>query len=356
MPKYIKKVLFYGMLIGLSGFYSSAMADEDRHLPVDREIGGMESHIGAPKSTPNRIVDTHKTIGSSQGTRKAAPSSAQPASPGGNHGNIYTGTGVNNDTGGNTGDNGESSTDSGDTQAETEPPQEATAPIVDADVSINPESGAVDVDAAIDTTGELEEKQIFETDLEAEGISSVDADVTSAADITGEEVVQDADITTSGQTSDSTQVTAGETAQEPTPDSTQESSQPIVDADTNVNPESGAIEADATVDTSGEIEERQIIDADVAVGETTAETEVGSATDITQSETVESADITTEPVSTVTPTSPVTAEIDTTGESTGAEADVGIEADVSGMSEGEDVTCDPADGLLSSSTCTDLKL
>ena len=78
------------------------------------------------------------------------------------------------------------------------------------------------------------------------------------------------------------------------------------------------------------------------------ETEVGSATDVTQSDIVESADITTQPVQKIIPIpSDLTAEVDTTGATSGGEADVGIEADVEGISEGEDVTCDPADGLTS---------
>ena len=198
--------------------------------------------------------------------------------------------------------------------------------------------------------------------MEAEGVGSIDADISSAADIAGEKVVKDADVTTDiipqtvqpvaetvhpvpqGGTYPAEQT--GPTESPPT-ESTQESN-PIVGADVNVNPESGTVEGGVTVDTSGELEERQIIDADVAAGEAAAETEVGSATDLTQSDIVESADITTQPVQKIIPIpSDLTAEVDTTGATSGGEADVGIEADVEGISEGEDVTCDPADGLTS---------
>ena len=81
------------------------------------------------------------------------------------------------------------------------------------------------------------------------------------------------------------------------------------------------------------MEEKQIVDADLVAGETTTEAEVGSATDVTQSDTVESTDATAQPVLTVTTASDLTAEVDTTGETTGGEADVGVEADVSGISE-----------------------
>ena len=419
-----KKIIFCVMMLFLFSFF--AFAEDDRHLAVDQTIGGMEqgSRIGAPGSTPVPITDAHKTISSSQGTKKAQTNSATPAA-GENHGNIYSSpaqaknpvntvpvesesTAGQTETGGGqtggsaevgTGETGSGQTtnpiDAGVSQPETEPvtnpinsgagtqsedtsgsPSAGTEtdetaaeptpapdtgsepttetgstdtqennPIVDTEVSADLESGTIEADATVDTTGELEEKEIFEADLEAEGVGSVDTDVSSAADITGEEVVENADVTTDaipetglpdGQ--------AGPTETSSSTESTQESN-PIVDTEVSADLESGTIEADATVDTSGELEEKQIIDADIGVGETAAGTEVGSAADVTQSDIVEGADVTTQPVSSVTTTSDVTAEVDTTGETTGSEADVGLEADVSGLSEGEDVTCDPADGI-----------
>ena len=361
----IKKIIFGGIILLLSS--SFVFADEDRHLAVDQAIGGMEqgSRIGAPGSTPIPITDAHKTISSPQGTKKAEPS---PVTVGSNHGYIYsapgqtdnpvktvptesgsvTGQTATGETGGTAevepGQSDEIPTESGGPETDTS--ETSSNPIVDVDASIDLKSGTVEADATVDTTGELEEKQIFEADLEAEGVGSVDADVSSAADITGEEIVEGADVTTDAISE--TVQPAGQTgaSESPSTESTQESN-PIVDTQVDADLESGKVEADATVDTSGELEEKQIIDADLATGETTTEAEVGSAVDVTQSDTVASTDITTQPVSTATTPSDFTAEVDTTGETSGGEADVGVEADVSGMSEGEDVTCDPADGLTS---------
>ena len=364
-------------------FSSFAFTDEDRHVSVDQAIGGMEdgSRISAPDAKGTApLTDIHKTISSSQRTKKVG---ASPVVAGENHGILYSSPGQTNNpvnTGakgsestsgqtGTTGTGGTESSDTGETDSgqitnpadaggtdehstetggsETGTSETSGNPIVDVDAGADLESGTVETDVTVDTTGELEEKEIFEADLEAEGVGSIDADVTNAADITGEEVVKDADVTTD-TTTETVQPTEQTGPTESPPAESTQDSNPIVGADVNVNPESGTVESDVTVDTSGELEERQIIDADVAVGETAAETEVGSATDITQSDIVESADITTQPVQKIIPIpSDLTAEVDTTGATSGGEADVGIEADVEGISEGEDVTCDPADGLTS---------
>lgn len=80
------------------------------------------------------------------------------------------------------------------------------------------------------------------------------------------------------------------------------------------------------------------------VGTTIAD--IGSVSEITGSETIESADITTQPIETLIPApADLVAEIDTTGQTVGGEVDTGIAADVEGMSAGEDVASDPADGL-----------
>ncbi len=427
----MKKIIF--SVVGLLMISSFVFAEDERQTTVDRAIGGMEqgSRIQAPGTAP---TSAHKTISSSQGTKKAGINSASSVSTTENHGNIYTNTGQTNNAGNSSTVGSENGTsDSSNTQpgeaptvptetggsvevntgetgagqitnpVETTPieppsdpvnnpidigggagetgtgetstggggtgPTEDSNPIVETDVNVNPESGTVEADVTVDTTGELEDRQIFDADLGAQDVTTVDAEVGSASEITGQEVVEGADVTISGQTRQTSGSTQIETPPQETTnpvttesDSAQEtsepSSNPIVGADVNVNPESGAVEADATVDTSGELEERQIIDADVAVGDTiAAETEVGSATDVTQSDVVESADITPRPAQTAVPMpSDLTAEVDTTGETAGGEADVGIEADVSGVSEGEDVTCDPTDGLLSSAVCADLRL
>ena len=320
----IPKIFFCASILFLSS--SFAFADEDRHLAVDQAIGGMKegSRIGAPGTTPIPITDAHKTISSSQGTQQAGPgpvsvgASTQTNNPVNTTGPAGSesvpgqpGTG---ETGGpleaGTGETGETPTEGGGLEpGAQEPSGDSGNPIVDVGAGADLESGTVEADATVDTTGELEEKPVFEADLEAEAA-----------------------------------------------DGTQESN-PIVDTQVSIDLESGTVEADATVDTSGELEERQILDADFAAGETTTEAEAGSATDITQSDIVESADVTTQPVQSVIPVpADLAAEVDTTGETTGGEADVGVEADVSGTSEAEDVICDPVDGLTSSAACADLKL
>ena len=289
MLKHVKIIIFSASTLLMLPFL--VLADDDRHLVVDQAIGGMEqgSRIGAPGTTPIPITDAHKTISSSQGTREAQPNSI---SINNNHGSIYSvpiGNGPAKEKGG----TGEGSLGTG--EAET-----PNNPIIDVGIDEDLESGTIDADVTVDITEELEEKEIFEIDLEAEESSSTE---------------------------------------------TQESN-PIIDAQADIDLESGTIEADATVDTSGELEERQIIDVDAGAGETIVDAEVGSATDITQSDIVENTDITTQPVQSVIPIpADLTAEVDTTGATSGGEADVGIEADVEGVSEGEDVTCDPADAL-----------
>src|SRR5207249_10163514 len=47
------------------------------------------------------------------------------------------------------------------------------------------------------------------------------------------------------------------------PGSSENTSNPIVDTDVNVNPDSGTVEGGATVDTSGQLADRQIIDTSV---------------------------------------------------------------------------------------------
>ena len=326
MKVHIKKIIFAGVILFMSS--SFVFADEDRHLTVDREVGGMESHIAAPKGTPNPIVDTHKTIGSSQGTKKAgAGATVQPVPGGENHGNIYTNTGQTNNPAGPGADDNKTGT-SGFQQTQPSETQSGETQTGTTETGGSVDTGHIGVEAGTGGTGHTSEPS-------AESISNPTQEATSGTSETS---------TGSGGAESG----AGHAGS---------SNNPIVETDVNVNPESGTVGADATVDTSGELEDKQILDADLTAGETTStEAEVRSAADVTQSDTVQSTDITIQPVSTVTTTSGLTAEVDTTGETTGGESDVGIEADVSGMSEGEDVTCDPVDGLTSSAACADLKL
>ena len=103
----MKKIIFsVGILLMSSSF---AFSDEDRHIAVDQAIGGMEqgSRISAPDAKGTApLTDIHKTISSSQGTKKAGTS---PVAVGSNHGNIYSASGqANNPV--NTGTTGSEST------------------------------------------------------------------------------------------------------------------------------------------------------------------------------------------------------------------------------------------------------
>ena len=138
----------------------------------------------------------------------------------------------------------------------------------------------------VDSTGEIEDRQILAVDLAAEGVSS-GAQTGSASGVTGSETVHETNLTTGHVSSTTGQTVSGTT-------------------ETQTGTASGS-----------------------------SETQIGS-TGITGSETVESL---------IPAPSGFGAEIDTTGQTSGGVADVGIAAEVDGISEGDDVASDPADGI-----------
>jgi hypothetical protein len=327
------KIIPCGLLLFIFGFSLVVLADDDRHTVVDQAIGGMEQG--------SRI--------SSQGNLNNSASGNPSSATIGNHGYIFTSSSLSNtpsatgtaqaetvhasgniNTGAQAGQNGGE-------QTTQEPSGTSNNPIVAVDANVNPDSGTVNTGVHVDTSGELEDRQILDADVTGAGTGSTGAEVGSATDITGQELVHEADITTE---------------QEPLGTS----SNPIVSVETGTNPESGTPNVGVAVDTTGELEDKQILQTDLAVEGITSSEQVGSASDITGSETVHSADITTQPVeSTIPIPSDLSAEVDTTGKTVGGVADIGAEAEVSGISEDEDVTCNPADGLTSTS-CGSLKL
>jgi len=212
-------------------------------------------------------------------------------------------------------------------------------PIVGVEAGTNPESGVPNVGTSVDTTGELEDKQFLQTDLASEGVTST-GQVGSASDITGSSAVHGADITTQPQTGSGS---SGTTTQEPSGTS----SNPIVSVEAGKNPESGTPNVSVHTDTSGQLEDRQIVDAGITGQAGSSGTQVGSASAITGSGTVGSLDVTTQPVESVIPApSDMSAEVDTTGQTVGGSADVGVQADSSGVSDTSDVAKkDAADGL-----------
>ena len=262
------------ILVLVFGLHFSVFAEEDRNIAVDSKMGGMKkgSHIPAPKSKPGGKPDRHQPFPSPQTT-----------------------------------------VNKGTTAEERD--------------SLKPsrETGSIGNDMTPDKTGELEDKRLFKADLEAEDIASV------ATEKTGETIpIGPAETTTETTTEVPTETSSG----------------PIIDVGLGTNTE-------VAVDTSGQLEEKQILDADVKLENTSpVAAEVGSAVDITESTFVKEADITTEPAQAIlATTTDVSTDVDTTGETIAAEADVGVEADVSGMSESEEVACDAADGLLPTASC-----
>jgi hypothetical protein len=220
---------------------------------------------------------------------------------------------------------------------------DSSNPIVGVDVQISPESDTIEADTTIDTSGELEERQILDADLTGETTGSVGAEIGSAVDITAADLVEEANITTELVTETIGQLDAEHTSG-PGSDT---SSDTIVDLDVNISPESGTIDTNVDLDLSGEIEDTQILELDLVAEDVVAiETDLSSASQITDSETVSSVDVTPETTESLIPApADLVAEIDTTGQTVGGEVDIGIAADVEGMSEGEDVVSDPADGL-----------
>ncbi|MBI5024142.1 MAG: hypothetical protein HZC18_03980 [Candidatus Omnitrophica bacterium] len=259
----------------------------------------------------------------------------------------------------------------------------STNPIVDVEASLDQNSGTPNAEVTVDTSGELEEMEILDADLTGETTGSTGAEVGSATDITDADLVEESDITTEvvdGPTPDqiSGSTNGGTSSGSPTPteESSGTSSNPIIDLQTNINPESGTADANVGVDTSGELEDREILAIDLAAeGVSSSGTQTGSASGITGSETVHDANVTApvttteQTVSTTTDaqsgTSTVSSdtqtsgaveslipapsdfgtEIDTTGQTSGGVADVGIAAEIDGVGEGAEEVSDPADGL-----------
>jgi len=232
---------------------------------------------------------------------------------------------------------GQTSTGSGTTAQE--PSGTSGNPIVAVETGTNPESATPSVGASVDTTGEIEDKQFLQTDLASEGVTSP-GQVGSASNVTGSSTVHGANVTTQPQTGSSG---SGTTTQEPSGTS----NNPIVSVEAGTNPSSGTPNASVHTDTSGQLEDRQIVDAGITGQAGSSGTQVGSASEITGSGTIGGLDVTTQPMESVIPApSDMSTEIDTTGQTVGGAADVGVQADSSGISDTSDVAKkDSADGL-----------
>jgi hypothetical protein len=348
------KIIPCSLLLFIFGFSFLVLGDDDRHTVVDQAIGGMEqgSRIFSQGSYDNK--------GNTSGNH---PSSAAI----GNHGYIFTGSGLPNASQANKPLTAETIVTTGETHPATETGNSGTTtqeqpgtsnnPIVAVDANINPNSGTPNAGVQVDTSGQLEDRQILDADVTGAGTGS-SAQVGSATDITGQELVHEADITAEPAAGTGPvapeQINTGSSTAAQEPSGT--SGNPIVSVETGTNPESGIPNAGVAVDTTGELEDKQILQTDLAAEGITSSEQVGSASDITGSETIHSVDITTQPAESAIPIpSDLSAEVDTTGQTVGGVADVGEEADISGISESEDVTCNPTDGLTST-PCGPLKL
>lgn len=291
------KIIFLGVFLLLCGGSFCALARERKNIKVDREIQRMEeeSHPSAPKGktdTDHPLSSPHPAIKEESRTDLHHPSQTQHQPQ------------------------------SGVTATENEGTKSSTT-----GTEAQETKTEVKTEILPDTAGESENKQIFQEDLRVEGVSSINEDIRASVK---EETSTEAAGTHGGETTSET------------------SSQPIVDVHVNADLESGKTETQVGVDTSGQLEERQILDAEVAAGNIgSTETEVGSAVDITESDFVEHLDVTTETLpEVISEPADVTADVDATGAAIGGEGDVGLEADVTGVSESEDNGCDGADGLL----------
>ena len=127
-----------------------------------------------------------------------------------------------------------------------------------------------------------------------------------------------------------------------TTDTTSDSGSAIITVDLQADLDSGTVDAGLGVDTSAD----KLLDADVS-GTTssttgTVEADIGSVSDITGEDMI----AVTEPLETVlSPESSLIGEVDVSAETVASEPEVGIEADVDGVSAGEDIVADPADGI-----------
>ena len=176
-------------------------------------------------------------------------------------------------------------------------------PIVSVEAGTNPNSGTPNAGVQVDTSGQLEDRQILDAGVAGAGTGSSGTQVGGASEATGSSTVHNADVTTqpvistTGQTiPGTTEIQTGSGSGTTTQEPSGTSSNPIVGVEANTNPASGTPNAGVQVDTSGQLEDRQIVDAGVTGQTGSTEVEAGSATDVTGQELVHEADITTEPV------------------------------------------------------------
>ena len=389
------KIIFCSFLLLMSGFSSLALSAEDRNVAVDQAIGGMEQgrRISSPGNYSNNGITS---VNSGSASNPATDAHAHPfLQTSGNRGYLYSNAGQANGSQNAVNRIGSQQT-SGALNASNAStgtnPSQAGSPIngraaqsgAGGSTNVNTSqtgtvpSSVVNTGTQIGQTGTAQGAGTGETTPSAagtvqaqtgqvSGTVNTGTQVGSVSGTTGSQTVGGLNVTTQPVTGTTGQIvspttgvqtgssTSGTTTQGPSGSP----SNPIVAVGANVNPSSGTPSAGVVVDTSGQLEDRQIVDAgvtgagtDLPAGQAgSSGTQVGSVSGITGSQTVGSLDVTTQPIESVIPApSDLSAEIDTTGQTAGGAADVGAEADVSGISEGSDVGSEPAAGLTSGTT------
>lgn len=319
----MKPKIIHGILLFIFVCYSTAFADSGIDIAIDRAIAGMDegSRMLAPEAYDKETIpdvsgqalspamDARVII--SPAAEKDLVSSGAEAQGGNFPGGVVSGP---------------SETTVGENAGvESTAGSEPNNPIIDVEAGVDVDSGTVDADVGVNPSGD----QILDADF-AESVAGsggeAQIDIGSAMDIPVEDEAIDPVVDTGAGTGESSE----------------ETSDPIIDIDATADLDSGTVEADVGVDPSGD----QLLDADL--GGTGADTTGTVEADITSTSDLIEQDSTvvTEPVSTVTPPSGLSAEVDTTGETVGGTTDIGVEADVSGTGAGEDVVDDPTDDGL----------
>lgn len=277
-----------GVLLFLSA--SLVLADSERDIAVDMAIGGMRegSRILPPGAYERGVRGNH--LSSGMDARSIAPASqgADKATVGSAVGGVFPG---------------------GSSQSIGSSPSAGANPISSPSESgNNPINGPVDtgtnpVNSPLDTSADHINAPL---DTNAGGASGTESSSAGTETVSGG------------------------------------SSNPVIDVDLQADLDSGTVDAGLGIDTSGD----QLLEADVS-GTTfsttgTVEADIGSVSDVT----TEDATVVTEPLETVlSPESPLIGEVDASAETVASEPEVGVEADVEGVSAGEDVVADPADGI-----------
>lgn len=303
------RVILLGILAAaLFGSRTSAFCDtagiDPRDVALDKSLGGMKEgsrilspHGNVPAGSQRMSGISERRAGPSPAAREIRPSPGVPeanqgvfvhGSSGNTGGTLETSPGGGTETGGSSGGvqepAGGGTSESSIIEVEADANLETDNPTAGGDVTINPDAGGGLVDANTETTT-------------GTGGQETPSDTNTQPESGGEQSIIEADV--------EADLSGGS---------------PTVEAEATIDPnaDDGLVDAEAT--TSSDIVEQELtsstgLEVDNGANTTAAETTVSSETGGT--------------------TAPATNEV--TG---------GVEADVEGAGAGDDVECNPADGLL----------